>query len=125
VAVTAHLVLFPRVAVIPGLRTRSPNVTNREHWSARKKRVDREKGVVTAVLRTALGRPPALPLAVTLTRCGPVRMDTDNAIGSLKATRDAVAAWLGCDDGSPLVTWRYEQAHGPFAVRIALEAGTP
>lgn len=110
-------------AVVPGLRLRSTNRTNREHWTARKRRVDREHAAVLACLRTQCGVrcPLAPPWRVTVTRVGPRRMDRDNNVASMKAAIDAVAAWLGCDDGDEArVAWAYAQARGGYAVRVEL-----
>lgn len=60
-----------------------------------------------AVLGT-LGHLPApeLPVTVRLTRIAPRRLDTlDNVAMSLKATKDAVASWLGADDADERITW--------------------
>jgi hypothetical protein len=69
---------------------------------------------------------------VTLTRIGPRDLDSDNLAGSAKAVRDAVARWLGVDDGPRApVEWRYAQerpAKGAkrYAVRITIEStGAP
>jgi hypothetical protein len=79
------------------------------------------------VLRSVLGRPPAFPLVVTLTRVTPRELDDgDNLATSLKAVRDGVADYLGLrSDRDPRVAWRYAQTHGApheYAVRVALEA---
>lgn len=55
-------------------------------------------------------KPPTLPVVVTLTRMGPSNgLDCDNLPASCKGVRDQIAKWLGVDDRSPLVTWRYAQ----------------
>lgn len=93
-------------AHIPQLSPPGPNA--REHWSVRHRRVKRErKAVGVALLRH---RRPRLPVVVTLTRRAPRALDDDNAIGSMKAVRDAVAAWLRVDDRDTRVTWHVEQA---------------
>ncbi len=50
------------------------------------------------------------PRAVTLTRLAPRECDDDNAVGAMKAVRDAVARAFGVDDGprGP-ITWSYAQ----------------
>ena len=35
--------------------------------------------------------------------------DGDNEQGGLKELRDAIAAWLGCDDVDDVVNWEYDQ----------------
>lgn len=109
---------------IPGLRLSSLNV--REHHMARARRVKAQRDLVTLVLRgTVASYMMALaPLEVTITRIGPRRLDDDNATGSAKAVRDAVAAVLGVDDRDDRVCWRVEQANGPYGVLVAIR-GAP
>jgi hypothetical protein len=62
-------------------------------------------------------------LVVTITRIGQRNLDTDNLAGSQKGPRDSIARWLGIDDASPMVEWRYAQERGPaktYAVRIEI-----
>lgn len=93
--------------VICALRTVA-GLNAREHWRARSRRVKKEREVVQIMLHNS--KPPSLPCAITLTRCAPSRgLDSDNLQGSLKAVRDQVAVWLGCDDRDSRVDWRYEQ----------------
>lgn len=53
-----------------------------------------------------------LPVVVKLTRIGQKRLDDDNLRPALKAVRDCVAAWLGCDDADPRIRWEYSQRAG-------------
>lgn len=53
---------------------------------------------------------PAMPVVVTLTRLAPRKLDDDNLASAFKAVRDAVAEWLGVDDGSDQYQWVYRQA---------------
>ena len=53
-------------------------------------------------------RPPE-QLTITLTRCGPKLMDSDNSVGALKSVRDGVADALSLDDGDPRLHWIYLQ----------------
>ena len=46
---------------------------------------------------------------VRLVRLGARALDTDNLAGALKAVRDAVAAWLGVDDGPGGLVWEVDQ----------------
>ena len=75
----------------------------------RARRVKAEREAVAWMLRMA--RRPTLPCVVTLTRATPTarQLDDDNLRGAMKAVRDQVAEWIGVDDASPRVTWRYEQ----------------
>ena len=97
----------------------------REHWSVKAKRTKAQKQAVGFLLRPCLagdvGR-GSQPLLVTITRIAPRRLDDDNATGSAKHVRDAVAELLGVDDGSDAVTWRVEQEKGPYGCRIRIEA---
>ena len=105
--------------VAKGLRLdATPNA--REHWSAIAKKRAREHQVVTDALRGIV--PPAGPWRVVITRVGPRVLDDDNRTASAKGCRDAVAAWLGVDDGSEGVRWevRGEVARG-YAVRVQIE----
>lgn len=47
--------------------------------------------------------------------------DGDNLQGSLKHCRDRVAKWLGVDDGSDAVEWRYGWERGRDGVLLELE----
>ena len=62
------------------------------------------------------------PLNVTITRCAPRKLDDDNLVSSAKPVIDAVARWLGVDDGrSDLVKYavEYEKAElAGFRIRI-------
>ena len=106
---------------IPGLRL-DVTANSRLHWAARAKRVKRQRAIVGLMLR-AVDR-PTLPCVVTITRRSPGTLDDDNAVSSAKATRDAVAQWLGVDDRSPSVTWVVEQERGPWGVRVAVRGSS-
>lgn len=107
---------------IPGLRL-DVTANSRLHWAARAAKVKRQRAVVGLMLR-AVTR-PTLPCVVTITRRSPGTLDDDNAVSSAKATRDAVAQWLGVDDRSPLVTWAVTQERGPWGVRVAVRPAAP
>lgn len=98
-------------------------LNDRELWPVRAKRVKREREAVSWVL-VQLER-PKLPCSVTLTRVAPSSgLDDDGLVGSLKAVRDEVAAWLGVNDRDRMrVRYRYAQERGPWGVRI--EFGPP
>lgn len=84
----------------------------REHHMERARRVKRERVAVAWVLLA--GKPPAGPVRVTLTRLKAGKgLDSDNLVGSLKAPRDQVAAWLGRDDADPSIVWAYAQGSAP------------
>jgi hypothetical protein len=79
----------------------------REAWYVRMRRKQAQQRVVALHLGP-LGRPEP-PLVITLTRVATRQLDTDNLAGAHKHVRDAVALWLGLDDGDPRLTWRYAQ----------------
>ncbi len=86
-------------------------LNKREPWqvTARRKRLQRE------MVRRQLAnlKPPALPVAVNLTRISAGRLDThDNLPSAFKHVVDALAQWLGVDDSDPRVTWSYDQGKG-------------
>ena len=81
----------------------------REHHMARSRRVKKERESIAWWV--ARREPPAAPCTVTLTRLAPSNgLDDDNLASSMKGVRDELAKWIGIDDRSPLVQWRYAQA---------------
>ena len=116
---------FQPIVVLLPLHIHS-NANKREHWTKKAKRTRLEKG--TTALYLSQIEKPALPVKVTLTRIAPRPLDTDNLASGFKATRDAVAEWLGADDkpGSG-ITWAYEQARPTtpktYAAQILIEPG--
>jgi hypothetical protein len=107
--------------VAKGLRLDlTPNARLHPQVVARRRR--REHQVVTTALQGIA--PPAGPWRVTITRVGPRVLDDDNRTASAKGVRDALAAWLGVDDGSESVRWevRGEVSRG-YAVRVQIEGG--
>lgn len=95
------------------------NQNARLHPMARHRLTKRERELVGTFLPKHRLRPL---LRITLVRIGPVELDDDNLQGSLKGTRDGIAAVLAIDDGSKLVEWKYDQAPGLHAVRVIVEA---
>lgn len=96
----------------------------RQHWSkvANRKKIHRTQA--WAELSAVSARPGPGRYTVTLTRIAPRKLDGDNLQTALKATRDGVADWLGIDDGSAYVEWRYGQEKGKpneYAVRLEIE----
>ena len=68
-------------------------------------------------------RIPMGPWCVRLTRLTPFALvDVGNLWSALKAVEDAVAAAVGCDDGSPAwgVCVAQQKRRGPLAVRIEI-----
>ena len=112
----------PRVTVAAkGLRLdATPNA--RAHWTATATKRARERQVITRALAGIT--PPAGPWRVTITRIGPRPMDDDNRTAAAKGVRDAIAAWLGVDDGDSCVAWEVRgEVARDYAVRITIEGG--
>ena len=104
------------------LRTVS-EANQREHHMAKHRRNKRQQETVGLFLSSA-GRWFVFPCRVILTRIAPRKLDSDNLAGSFKHVQDAVAKWLGVDDGSDQVAWRYEQRNGKpkeYAVSIGVD----
>lgn len=94
-----------------------------EHWRVRSKRAKGQRGLIKLLLRAKLATPPAAPLVVRLTRIAPRDLDSDNLAGAFKHVRDGVADWLGVDDRSPQIDWRYGQERGPtklYSIRVEI-----
>lgn len=107
----------PRAPLLIPMQTgRGQN--SRGHWRVAHKRNLAEQEVVLWEL--ARVTKPEIPCSCILTRVAPSRgLDDDNLAGSLKNVRDAVAKWLGVDDGKrETVRYRYSQRRGPWAVQI-------
>jgi len=115
----------PEVLTV-GVSLLLPSAANaREHWAARARRVRGQREAVGWHLLSS-GRPPRGPRwVVTIVRIAPRALDSDNLTVACKAVRDAVATWLGVDDGPAApVEWRYGQERcrrGAEVVRIQVE----
>ncbi len=83
-----------------------------EHWTKRHRRRKKQKREVFYELASASTKKPSLPCDIWLTRIAPRKMDGDNLQSSFKAVRDAIADWMGFDDGDDRLQWRYDQRSG-------------
>lgn len=85
------------------------------------RRVKSEKEIVGWTIKAA--PKPRFPCTVKLIRHAPGRgLDSDNLQGSLKATRDAVAAWLGVDDAKEeIARYEYDQQKNAGAWGVTIE----
>ena len=108
------------------IRTKS-EANGREHWHAKAKRVQQQRWVSFASVRTAIsGLKFRTPLVVLLTRVGQRQLDDDNLAGALKAVRDGIAdAFDSKDDGPGFATWVYEQTYGPPSVHVEIWSRPP
>lgn len=95
-------------------------MNSRAHWTFKAKRASEQKQLTAWMLKGKTPLPP--PVLVHLTRIAPRLMDDDNSQTSLKAVRDAVAIWLGIDDGNREdIRFEYYQRKGPYAVQLKVE----
>ena len=97
---------------------KSPNVSLWAHWAVNVARIKKERRMVGFYLHKFKPAPP-LPVKVTMIRCAPRELDSDNLVGAFKHTRDEIAAFLGSDDRNPRISWHVEQRKVPRK-----EAGT-
>jgi hypothetical protein len=98
----------------------------RESWQrvAARKKLHRQTARV--LMQRHLRPIPERPATITLTRIAPGTLDDDNLVGGFKFVRDGVADWLGIDDGSPMLKWRYAQRKGParhYSAEVVVEWG--
>lgn len=117
------------MVTVPGLRVRSEMNGDREHWAAKARRTKAQK-TDTAIALSCAGLNvreqlrAAKRLRVRFTRIGGKTMDSDNLCTAFKYVRDAVAKWLGRDDGPKSgIAWALPpgQETGPFGVRIEIQ----
>ena len=113
----------PIATVVVPVRTVS-ELNRHEHWRYRQKRAKSQREVTEmAMIVKPWSRgvwQGLLPLHIHLTRLAPGKLDSDNLAGSQKHVRDAVAKFLGIDDGDESkATWSYAQERQKtYAVRI-------
>jgi hypothetical protein len=92
---------------IPGFLPRI-NLNSRGHWASKASQIKKERELVGLALlagaRDLRGKHERVG-RVAMTRMSARMLDDDNCVGSLKATRDAVAEWLGIDDGDRRISW--------------------
>ena len=111
------------VVELPGLVTRSEmNTQVGGRWDRTRRRDAAHAAVEGATRHLA---PPPLPVRVCIARRAPGTADLDNLGSATKATQDAIAEWLGVDDGvrDTRVEWRRTQERTPrgvYGVRVTL-----
>lgn len=112
------------ITVSMPLRIESLNFLHGMHWAKRASLTKMHRTYAWAAMREADTAPRLMgPVVITLTRVAPRLIDTDNAIGGLKACRDGIADWLGVPDNDPRVTWLYDQRKGEpkkYAVEVVV-----
>ena len=97
------------------LHTRTPG-NSRRHWrkDAREAKTQRT-AVKNRLMFSAL---PPFPVEVTLTRCGPRRLDQQNMPGAMKHVIDGIADAYGINDGDPRWKFCYEQRTHPMHIVV-------
>lgn len=113
----------PAFAVRFPFRTVSElNRRGHEHWRVTHKRASEQKWLTTWILGWKR-REYRFPVTVKLTRLAPRKLDEgDNLNASFKSIRDAIAKWLGVNDGdTSRVVWTYAQERSKtYGVRFEL-----
>ncbi len=96
-------------------------------WRTKARRVKEQKRVVGLVMSQFDPALVKLPAVVRLTRCSFGQLDSDNLASSCKAARDAVAQWIGIDDGDTTrVVYQYAQgysARGTYSLTVEVFGG--
>lgn len=97
----------------------------REHWSKKVRRKHGQQAALWAAIKLSPVRMEDVlfPVVVTWVRIGAQAMDSDNLANAFKGLRDELAMLMRIDDGSPRVTWRYEQRTGKPGVELRIEHG--
>ena len=97
----------------------------RWHWAKLASYHKRMRVLAWAELRRISFGVLLAPVAVTLTRIAPRKLDAhDNLRSGLKGCVDGVADWLGTQDNDARITWAYAQEHGDpkqYALRIEVK----
>lgn len=110
-----------RLVLEIAIRTHSPN--GNRSWRVVGRHRKTLRTATKLSLLSAFGQAPAfVPSSVVITRRGPRKMDSDNAAFAVKGARDAVADWIGIDDGDDAVEWTVKREIGEFAVKIEISA---
>lgn len=105
---------------LPGMRLVSL-LNDRSHWGQRAARAKKQRWAAMVATRAYMTTRLPLPLVVTITRCGPGTLDTDNLAASAKHARDGIADALGIDDGDPRIDWQVRQERArSWGVRVTI-----
>lgn len=104
-------------------------------WAQRHRETARQRGIILAVLNSQLTKPPMSigrdpnRFDVRLERISSGALDPHDGLpGACKTAVDAIAEWLGIDDGDPFVRWQYGQfkcERGFQGVRITITDDAP
>lgn len=95
-----------------------------EHWTKSSKRHNSQAFSIRYWFKNASPK-FNLPLAITLTRLSPRKLDSDNLVIAFKWIKDAIADQIfpglaaGRADDSPELTWHYKQENAKsYGIRI-------
>lgn len=101
-------------------------INRREHWTVRAKRNREQRKLAWGTMAECRVPQPDAAI-ITLERRYPNHlkpMDSDNLAISFKAVRDGIADYLGIDDGSARLLWRYTQTPAVrWGVNVTIETG--
>lgn len=112
---------------VVGVETRSE--TNKRSWKDRSKRTIAARRAVAWLFGRTLSHVAPFAehyhaggtLRIVFTRLAPHKLDRGNVSPALKAVEDAVAMFLGADDGDARWGAEYQQEHNPqMGVRITM-----
>ncbi len=92
----------------------------RGHWSKKAKVIQVERHAAFYAVKAA--DTPPFPVKVTLTRCGPRKLDTWNLGSAFKGVIDGIADAYGVDDGHSDWQFIFEQRkQSLYGVEIRIE----
>lgn len=97
---------------------------SRQHWRKAAARKKEHRTTARLVMQQHARPMNDGPITITLTRIAPRVLDDDNLASGFKAARDGIADWLGIDDGSKRLAWRYGQSKskpGEYAAIVSVE----
>ena len=95
---------------------------SRDHWRTKAGRAKLHRATARAMLQQHSRPQHTGPVSITLTRISSRKLDDDNLASGFKSVRDGVADWLGINDGSERLTWRYAQRKGsPMGCEVIAE----
>lgn len=112
----------------PNPRVCGMNRSRAVHWATISRANNEAKRLTLAALgprgEFRVPGPWRVTLAITVAAKGGRLADGDNLQSQLKAVRDAVAAWIGVDDGSADYEWVYPPARRSHTDSVGIEIET-
>ena len=90
------------------------------HWRQKAKRTKLEREAAFWAVKASVM--PLFPVCVTITRCGPRKLDAVNLGSAMKAVIDGIADAYGVDDGDERWRWVFAQRkQSLYGVEIVIE----